>query len=133
MKLIADFLELKPSEELIEEIANKCEFQTMSKFKTSNIPEAMRMVTDVRDKHIMYRKGKNIFTISTGKNGLADIDSFTNLKRTDWNIRHFCFFIPALCKESKRILFLFVLLIFLVPKKVWVWLGGGIVSSSLNI
>lgn len=56
--MIADFLQLKPSEELIEEIANKCEFQTMSKFKNSNIPEDMHMVTDV--KHIIYRKGNTL-------------------------------------------------------------------------
>lgn len=61
--MIADFLELKPSAELIEEIANKCEFQTMSKFKNNNIPEGMRMVTDVKDKHIMYRKGNTLENI----------------------------------------------------------------------
>lgn len=60
VEIIADFLELKPSAEVIEEIANKCEFQTMSKFKNSNVPESMHMVTDVRDKHIMYRKGKSL-------------------------------------------------------------------------
>lgn len=58
VKMIADFLQLKPSEELIEEIANKCEFQTMSKFKNSNIPEDMHMVTDVKSNHIIYRKGE---------------------------------------------------------------------------
>lgn len=61
--MIVDFLELKPSAELIEEIANKCEFQTMSKFKNNNIPEGMRMVTDVKDKHIMYRKGNTLENI----------------------------------------------------------------------
>lgn len=61
--MIADFLELKPSAELIEEIANKCEFQTMSKFKNNNIPEGMHMVTDVKDKHIMYRKGNTLENI----------------------------------------------------------------------
>lgn len=61
--MIADFLELKRSAELIEEIANKCEFQTMSKFKNNNIPEGMRMVTDVKDKHIMYRKGNTLENI----------------------------------------------------------------------
>lgn len=63
VEIIADFLKLKPSAELIEEIANKCEFQTMSKFKNSNVPEGMHIVTDVRDKHIMYRKGKSLGNI----------------------------------------------------------------------
>nr|XP_022302288.1 sulfotransferase family cytosolic 1B member 1-like [Crassostrea virginica] len=58
VKMIADFLDLNSSEELIEEIAKKCDFQTMSKFKNSNVPASMRMVTDVTDKHIMYRKGE---------------------------------------------------------------------------
>ena len=61
--MIADFLDLNSSEELIEEIAKKCDFQTMSKFKNSNVPASMRMVTDVTDKHIMYRKGKKFFLI----------------------------------------------------------------------
>lgn len=63
VEIIADFLELKPSAELIEEIANKCEFQSMSKFKNSNVPEGMHMVTDVRNNHIMYRKGKSLGNI----------------------------------------------------------------------
>ncbi|XP_052679463.1 sulfotransferase 1B1-like [Crassostrea angulata] len=80
VKMIADFLELKPSEELIEEIANKCEFQTMSKFKNSNIPEGMRMVTDVRDKHIMYRKGeagdwKNWFKVAQSEAVDAEVEA----------------------------------------------------------
>lgn len=61
--MIADFLQLKPSEELLEEIANKCEFQTMSKFKNSNIPEDMHMVTDVKSNHIIYRKGNTLENI----------------------------------------------------------------------
>lgn len=63
VKMIADFLQLKPSEELIEEIANKCEFQTMSKFKNSNIPEDMHMVTDVKSNHIIYWKGNTLENI----------------------------------------------------------------------
>ncbi|XP_056001525.1 sulfotransferase 1B1-like [Ostrea edulis] len=58
VKKIADFLELDTSDELISEIANKCEFKAMSAYKNSNIPAAMSRVTDVKDKHIMYRKGE---------------------------------------------------------------------------
>lgn len=58
VKIIADFLEVKPSEELMDEIAHKCEFQTMSAFKHNNIPDSMCRITEVRDKHIMYRKGE---------------------------------------------------------------------------
>ena len=61
--MIADFLDLNSSEELIEEIAKKCNFQTMSKFKNSNVPESMRLITDVTDKHIMYRKGNKFLMI----------------------------------------------------------------------
>lgn len=74
--MIADFLQLKPSEELIEEIANKCEFQTMSKFKNSNIPEDMHMVTDVKSNHIIYRKGNTLEKYrpsSPGTSRIADI------------------------------------------------------------
>lgn len=58
VKIIADFLELSPSEELMDDIAIQCEFQTMSVFKNRHIPESMRRITDVKDKHIMYRKGE---------------------------------------------------------------------------
>lgn len=61
VKIIADFLELKPSEYLMDEIAHNCEFQTMSAFKNNHIPESMCKITDVRDKHIMYRKGDFFF------------------------------------------------------------------------
>lgn len=61
VKIIADFLELKPSEDLMDEIANNCEFQTMSAFKNNHIPESMCKITEVRDKHIMYRKGDFFF------------------------------------------------------------------------
>lgn len=61
VKIIADFLELKPSEDLMDEIAHNCEFQTMSAFKNNHIPESMCKITDVRDKHIMYRKGDFFF------------------------------------------------------------------------
>jgi hypothetical protein len=57
VKKIADFLDLDTSDEMISEIANKCEFKAMSAYKNSNVPAAMRMMTDVKNKHILYRKG----------------------------------------------------------------------------
>ncbi|XP_048743661.2 sulfotransferase 1B1-like [Ostrea edulis] len=56
---VADFLELDTSDELISEIANKCEFKAMSAYKNSNVPASLSMMTDVKDKHILYRKGKS--------------------------------------------------------------------------
>ncbi|XP_062603448.1 sulfotransferase 1B1-like [Saccostrea cucullata] len=58
VRKISKFLELQSSEELICEIATKCEFKTMSEFKNSHVPEFMSRLTDVKDKHIMYRKGE---------------------------------------------------------------------------
>jgi hypothetical protein len=58
VKKIADFLDLDTDDEMISEIANKCEFKAMSAYKNSNVPVAMGRLTDVKDKHILYRKGK---------------------------------------------------------------------------
>ncbi|XP_048743660.1 sulfotransferase 1B1-like [Ostrea edulis] len=57
VKQIADFLDLDTSDELITEIANKCEFKAMSAYKNSNIPESLSIVTDLKDEHIFYWKG----------------------------------------------------------------------------
>jgi hypothetical protein len=43
---------------MISEIANKCEFKAMSAYKNRNVPAAMSILTDVKDKHVMFRKGK---------------------------------------------------------------------------
>ncbi|XP_061179212.1 sulfotransferase 1B1-like [Saccostrea echinata] len=58
VRKISNFLELESSEELIDEIATKCEFKTMSEFKNSHVPEFMSNLTNIKDKHIMYRKGE---------------------------------------------------------------------------
>lgn len=107
VKMIADFLELKPSEELIEEIANKCEFQTMSKFKNSNVPEGMRMVTDVRDKHIMYRKGKNISTCTWSS---ADIRLLSSIWSGLTRISVPVVFILIPSKESSHFIVIWLLI-----------------------
>lgn len=127
VKMIADFLELKPSEELIEEIANKCEFQTMSKFKNSNIPEGMRMVTDVRDKHIMYRKGKNISTCTWSS---ADIRLLSSIW-SGLNIYPSLLFLYLYFLKKVRILLLFGFWYSYTQERMgWV---GVIVSLSINI
>ncbi|XP_062621912.1 sulfotransferase 1B1-like [Saccostrea cucullata] len=58
VKKISTFLELDSSEELMDEIALKCQFQAMAKFKNDHVPEDMKKVTDVNDKHVLYRKGE---------------------------------------------------------------------------
>ncbi|XP_048781422.1 3-beta-hydroxysteroid sulfotransferase-like isoform X2 [Ostrea edulis] len=68
---ISDFLGLNSPPELIEDIAKKCEFRTMSAHKNANVPEPLRQLTNTGNEqsHIIYGKGyvgswKDHFTVA---------------------------------------------------------------------